>query len=131
MKKETDRPKAPVKTVDTYLAALPPQARAALEKLRAVIKATAPQAEEYVGYGMPGYKYHGSLVYFAAFPNHLSFFPASRSVAKTFLRELKPFATSGTTIHFSPEKPLPAALVKKIVKARMLENELRRKKKGA
>ena len=115
--------KAP-KSVDEYLLYLPDAERTALEKLRKAIKVAAPQAEEYIWYGMPGYKYKGSLVYFAAFKKHCSFF-VWRKVAADFAQELQDFKVVGSTIHFTPQKPLPAALVKKIVKLRVEENEER------
>jgi uncharacterized protein YdhG (YjbR/CyaY superfamily) len=119
----------PAKAVNEYLASLPEAQRTALEKVRKAIKAAAPEAEEVISYQMPGYKYHGMLVFFAAFKDHLSFFGAGKTLVKTFSTELEPFDVSGTTIHFSPEKPLPPALVKKMVKARMKENEARAKQK--
>jgi uncharacterized protein YdhG (YjbR/CyaY superfamily) len=119
------------KNIDGYLAALPDEVRFALEKLRKTIKAAAPKAEEVISYQMPAFKYHGPLVFFAAFKSHCSLFVASKTILKTFATELKPFHTAGTTIHFSPENPLPATLVKKIVKARIKENELHAaKRKG-
>ena len=121
--------RAPARDVDAYLAALPEAQRAALEKLRALIKAAAPKAGELISYRIPAYKQNGMLVFFAAFKDHCSLFPASRSILTTFSSELAPFRISGTTIHFSPEHPLPATLVKKIVKARIAQNEARAKNK--
>jgi len=118
-------PKSQVpKSVDAYLAALPTEVREVLSKLRSTIKAAAPKAEEVISYGMPGYKYHGALVYFAAFKNHCSFFPGSSKIIGLY-DELKSFKTAKGTIQFTNDKPLPIALVKKIVKARMKENEIR------
>ena len=111
-------------TVDDYLAALPEEARATLEKLRKTIKAVAPKATEVISYQMPMYKQHGMLVGFAAFNDHCSFFPGANPVA-TFKNELKAYKTSKGTIRFPIGKPLPAALVKKLVKARIAENERR------
>lgn len=111
-------------TVDDYLAALPEEARATLEKIRKTIKAVAPKATEVISYQMPMYKYHGLLVGFAAFKDHCSFFPGANPVA-TFKDELKAYKTSKGTIRFPIGKPLPAALVKKLVKARLTENEER------
>ena len=124
-----DQSNKPAKSVDDYLAAVPEEARAVLETLRRTIRDAAPKAEEAVSYQIPSFKYHGPLVFFAAFKNHCSFYVASKSVMKTFSSELKPYDTSGTTIHFSAENPLPATLVKKIVKARIEENEARAKKR--
>jgi len=114
--------------VDAYLKAVSPDKRALLEKLRRAIKAAAPGAEEVISYRMPAYKYKGQLVYFAAFENHCSLFVASKAVLKMFEKELKPFLASKATLRFSAEHPLPLTLVKKIVKARMKENEARQKK---
>jgi uncharacterized protein YdhG (YjbR/CyaY superfamily) len=122
---------APADSVDSYLAALPDEVRITLEKLRKAIKAAAPKAEEVISYQMPAYKYHGVLVYFAAFKDHCSFFPASKAILKIFNRELESYDASGATIRFYVEHPLPAALVKKIVKIRMQENEARAEKKAA
>jgi uncharacterized protein YdhG (YjbR/CyaY superfamily) len=118
------------KDVDSYLARLPTRVRAALEKLRKTIKSAAPKAEERISYQIPAYKYHGPLVFFAAFKNHCSLFVASKTVLKAFGKGLAPFDVSGTTIHFSADRPLPATLVTKIVKARIQENEARAKAKG-
>jgi uncharacterized protein YdhG (YjbR/CyaY superfamily) len=114
------------KTVDEYLAALPEEVRTVLIKLRKTIKSTAPKAEEAISYGMPAYKNHGALVYFAAFKNHCSFFPGSSQVVKLY-DELKSFKTAKGTIQFTIDKPLPVTIVKNIVKARMKENEAREK----
>jgi len=111
--------------VDEYLKRLPAAQRKILQDLRKVIRSTAPEAEEVISYQMPGYKYKGPVVFFAAFTNHCSLFGTSKQLLKTFEKELEPFHTSGTTIHFTPEKPLPASLVKKIVKLRMKQNEER------
>ena len=112
--------------VDAYLAALPEEARVTLEKLRKAIRAAAPEAEEVISYQVPTFKYNGPLVSFAAFRNHYSLYVINPSILKTFAAELKPYETSGTTIHFSADRPLPATLVKKIVRARLEENEAHR-----
>jgi uncharacterized protein YdhG (YjbR/CyaY superfamily) len=113
------------KSVDEYLNAQPADVRAALEKLRAQIKAAAPKAEESISYGMPAYKYKGALVYFGAFKDHCSFFPGSSSILAN-KEGLKGYKISKGTIQFTPEKPLPAALIKSIVKERVAENETRK-----
>lgn len=112
------------KTVDQYLEVLPEDVHKVLSNLRATIKSVAPNAEEVISYGMPGYKHKGPLVYFAAFKNHCSFFPGSSQIIKRY-DELKAFKTAKGTIQFTADKPLPAAIVKRIVKARMQENEVR------
>lgn len=109
-----------LKDTDSYLALQPEKARDVLEKLRQTIKSSAPEAEEVISYGLPAFRYHGMLVYFAAFKNHCSFFPGS--IVEKMKNELKNYKTSKGTIQFTAEKPLPAALVKKIIKARVKEN---------
>jgi uncharacterized protein YdhG (YjbR/CyaY superfamily) len=111
-------------SVDDYLAALTEEPRAALEKLRKTIKAAAPQATETISYQMPTFKDHGRfLVSYAAFKNHCSLFPASKAVMEALGKELKPYFSGKGTIRFHADNPLPAALVKKIVKERIKENE--------
>ena len=119
---------SPPKTVDEYLATVPEPARSTLRKVRAMIRSTAPrEATEVISYGIPAFKHTGVLIWFAAFSNHCSLFPTA-SVIETFKIELKGFATSKGTIQFLTDKPLPAALVKKMVKARVaqIENKKRR-----
>ncbi|MGH7546544.1 MAG: alpha/beta fold hydrolase [Gemmatimonadales bacterium] len=111
-------------SVNAYLKGVPPVARAALQKLRRTIKAAAPEATEVISYGIPSFKHHGYLVGFAAFKHHCSFFPGTALHA--FKRELASYETSKGTIHFTVDKPLPAALVRKLVKARVAQNERRR-----
>jgi uncharacterized protein YdhG (YjbR/CyaY superfamily) len=115
----------PARDINSYLRELPPGQRAALKDLRRTIRSAAPKAEEGISYGIPVFKYHGPLVFFAAFRDHCSLFAVGKSILKTFDSQFKPFRSSGTTIHFSPEKPLPKTLVRKIVKARLRENEMR------
>lgn len=118
-------------TVEDYLSQFPQQQRATLEKIRRAIKDAAPAAEETISYGMPAYKLHGVLVYFGGFRNHFSFFPASYSVIKEFQEELKAYRTSKGTIQFPIDKPIPSSLIKKMVRARISENEARLKAKAA
>ena len=119
---------API-SVEDYLAALPEASRAALEKLRKTIKAAAPDATETISYQMPTFTDHGrSLVSYAAFKDHCSLFPASQAVKDALGDELKPYVTGKATIRFHPDKPLPDALVKRIVKARIEENAARRRR---
>ncbi|MCI0397469.1 MAG: DUF1801 domain-containing protein [Chloroflexi bacterium] len=111
--------------VDNYLAALPEAAREALSKLRQTIKSVVPEATEVISYRVPTFKYRGSLVAYAAFPDHCSFFVMSPAVMEAHKADLKGYDTSKGTIHFSPDKPLPESLVKKLVQARLAENEAR------
>lgn len=114
------------KTVKEYLAGVPEPARSTLIKVRAMIRsAVPPEATEAISYGMPTFKYKGSLMSFAAFKGHCSLFPMSAALIEQFKKELKDFSTSKGTIRFPVDKPLPAALLKKLVKARMAQNELR------
>lgn len=114
-----------VSEVDDYLAAVPEEARATLEKLRKTIQAAAPKATETISYRVPTFKYRGPLVAFAAFPNHCGFYVMSPSVMEAHKDKLESFDTSKGTIRFPASKPLPAALVRKLVKARIAENEAR------
>ena len=118
---------APPKDVDEYLTNVPEPARTTLSKLRASIRSAVPkEATEGISYGMPAFKYKGPLVYFAAFARHCSFFPGSASLIGEFEDELKNYHTSKGTIQFPVDKPLPAALVKKMVKARVAQNDLKK-----
>ena len=112
------------KNIDEYLAGVPEPARSTLSKVRAAVRAAAPrEATEAISYRIPTFKYKVGLVAFAAFSKHCSFFPMSLSVMETFKSDLKAFHTSKGTIHFPLDKPLPAALVKKLVKARVAQNK--------
>lgn len=114
---------APVaKTVDQWLVRIEPKQRAALEKLHAQIRAAAPGAEEKISYGQPTFMLHGHLVASGAFAKHLSFFPMNSAVISDHADALAGFVTSTGTIQFTPETPIPAAVVKKIVKARITQN---------
>jgi len=115
--------------VDGYLAAIPAKARATLERLRKTIKVAAPKAVEKISWRMPTFNYLGLLVGFAAFKNHCSFYVMSPSVMEAHRDELKPYNTAKGTIRFPIGKPLPATLVKKLVKARIKENEARVRKR--
>jgi uncharacterized protein YdhG (YjbR/CyaY superfamily) len=116
------------KKVDEYLAGVPEPARGTLNKIRAAIRsAVPPEATEAISYGIPTFKYKGPLVWFAAFSNHCSLFPTA-SVIEAFKNELKGFSTSKGTIHFPTDTPLPTALVKKLVKARVAQNESKKRR---
>jgi uncharacterized protein YdhG (YjbR/CyaY superfamily) len=109
------------KNIDEYLAGVPEPARGTLTKIRAIIRsAVPPDTIETISYGIPTFKYKGSLVWFAAFSDHCSLFPTA-SVIQAFKNELKAYQTSKGTIRFPVDKPLPAALVKKLVKARVAQ----------
>lgn len=111
------------RTIDEYLANVTPDQRAALEKLRQAIRAVLPGAEECISYGIPSFRWNGrSLVFFGAWANHCSFYPGSSKTLKNFRRDLKDFRITKGTIRFSPDNPLPSAVVKKLVKARVAED---------
>jgi len=105
----------------SYLSRLSDDKRGALERLRGQIKAAAPKAEECISYGIPGFRLNGKLlVSYGAAAKHCAFYPGS--IGQAFKKELKDYDTSGKgTIRFSPDKPLPATLVRKIVKARVAQ----------
>lgn len=118
--------KAQITTIDDYLARLSPDKRAALEKLRRAILAAAPRAEECISYQLPAFRLDGRmLVWFGAGANHCAFYPGS--VVEEFTRELEGYKTSKGTVRFQPESPLPATLVRKLVKARIARNAVRSK----
>jgi len=123
---------APARDVDAYIAAAPKGARAALARLRKTIRAAAPKATEVINYRIPIFRLHGMLVGFAAFENHCTFHVMSPSVMRAHAAELKGYQTGKGSIRIPADRPLPAGLVKKLVKARIdenLEKEQGRKKK--
>jgi uncharacterized protein YdhG (YjbR/CyaY superfamily) len=111
------------KSVAEYLAGVPEPARSTLNKVRAAIRAAAPaEATEIISYGILAFKHNGVLIWYAAFADHCSLFPTA-SVIEAFKKELKGFTLSKGTIQFPTDKPLPSALVKKMVKARVAQIE--------
>lgn len=112
-----------VKDIDAYIALQPEQVRSALEELRQIIKSAAPDALEVISYNMPAFKYHGMLLGFAAAKEHYGFYPWTGRTVEQFAAALKGYTTTKGAIHFPKDKPLPAALIKKIVKHRMRENK--------
>lgn len=118
--------------VDRYLAKVPEDARATLEKLRKTIRAAAPESVEVLWYRIPTITIDGRpIMSFAAFKNHCSIFPMSYAFISAHEEELKPYYRSKGTIRFTAAKPLPAALVKKLVKTRIKENEARAQARAA
>jgi uncharacterized protein YdhG (YjbR/CyaY superfamily) len=110
------------KNVDEYIAAAPQPARARLQQIRAAIRSAVPSdAIETISYGMPAFRNKRVLVWFGAFSDHCSLFPTA-AVINAFQSELKSFSTSKGTIHFAMDKPLPTALIKKVVKARVTQS---------
>jgi len=112
-----------------YLAGVPPLARRSLRTMRAAIRSAVPrEATETISYRIPAFRYNnGMLVWFAAFSNHCSLFPTA-SVIEAFKHELTGFSTSKGTIQFPIDKPLPSALIKKLVKARVAQSKSRKRR---
>jgi uncharacterized protein YdhG (YjbR/CyaY superfamily) len=110
-----------MKGVDAYIAAQPKNVAAKLRQLRQTIKSAAPEAQEIISYKIPAYKYHGRLVYFAAFKDHISLYPRSSGTA-TIKKELSTYAGGVGTIKFPLDKPLPLSLIRKFVKLRVKDN---------
>lgn len=122
--------KAPPKNVDEYLKSFTGQQKETLEKIRSIIRAAAPKAEEVISYGMPGYKQNGMIAYFAGFKKHCSYFPGSYAVMMQFEKELKSYNVSKGTIQFPIDKPLSSSLIKKLVAAKIKENETKQNAKA-
>jgi uncharacterized protein YdhG (YjbR/CyaY superfamily) len=114
-----------VESIDEYVALWPLEIRKKLKQIRSVIKKSVPDAEERISYRMPMFYLNGVLVYFAAFKNHIGFFPTAKGVNE-FKKELKEYKTTKGTIHFPYDKPIPLELVKKIVLFRAEENRDKR-----
>ena len=112
------------RNIDEYLAALPPDTRAALEKVRRAVHAAAPGAEECISYGMPAFRLNGKLIAgFRAAAEHCSYHPMSGETVATLAADLAKYKTSRGTIRFQPRDGLPATLVRKLVTARIAEGE--------
>lgn len=125
-----DSTKKKPKTIDAYLANVKPEHRSTLQKLRQTIRTAVPTAEECISYGIPAFRVNRRLlVFFGAWSNHCAFYPGSATTLQNFRDELRNFQTSKGTIRFSSDKPLPAALVKKLVKMRIAEDNDRANKK--
>ncbi|HJR56540.1 MAG TPA: DUF1801 domain-containing protein [Rhizomicrobium sp.] len=111
----------PAATVDAYIKAVPEAARPMLKELRALVQKAAPKAEEYISYGMPYYRYHGALLGFAAFKQHVGFFPGA--IVTDFADELKGYKTSRGTVQLPYGKKIPVSLIRRIIKAGVKRNE--------
>lgn len=108
--------------VDEYISIFPSDIQNLLIKIRKTIFAVAPGAVEVISYNIPAYKYYGMLVYFAAYKNHIGFYPGSSIITEVFKNELKNYKTSKGAIQFPYEKQLPIRLIKEIVKFKMRYN---------
>ena len=109
-------------TVDQYIAAFPTDVKKRMQQLRKTIKVAAPKAEEVISYQMPGYKYLGMLVYFAAYKNHIGFYPGAGGVLE-FYKELSSFRSAKGSVQFPHDRPIPFEIISKIVKFRVKQNE--------
>lgn len=109
-------------TVDNYIASFPKEAQQILTQIRNLIRAAAPNAEEIIRYKMPAYHYHGMLVYFAVYKNHIGFY-AAPTAHEAFKKELSVYKTGKGSVQFPIEKPLPYSLITKMVKYRLKENK--------
>ncbi len=114
------------KTIDEYISTFPDDVQEMLEQLRLTIRQAAPDAEEAISYQMPTFKLHGNLVHFAAFKNHIGFYPAPSGI-EAFDQELAPYLVSKGSIRFPKDQPLPFDLVSRIVQHRVKENLAKRK----
>ncbi len=124
MKAKTASPK----TIDDYIEGFPEDVQKILEKIRITIRKAAPEAEEAIKYQIPTFTLNGNLVHFAAFKNHIGFYPAPRGIEK-FQKELAEYQTGKGTLQFSLEKPMPLALISKVAKFRARENLAKAKRK--
>lgn len=125
-----EQQRAAIATIDDYIRQFPPAVRAKLQQIRAAIRAAAPAAEERISYRMPTFRQDGNLVHFAAFKNHIGFFPAGE-VMEDALPETARYRTSKGTLHFPLDRPIPTTLIRKIVLYRIEENRSRRQKRRA
>ncbi len=110
-----------ITNVDEYIASFPQKAQKYLKQMRAIVIKAAPNAEEKLSYQMPYYKYHGRLVYFAAHTNHLGLYPMAAGIER-FKKELADYTTGKGSVQFPFDKPLPVALITKIIKFRINAN---------
>lgn len=109
------------KTVDSYIADQPADIQAKLKNIRKIVKKSAPKATEKISYGIPYYSLNGRLVYFAAFRNHIGFYPMTSTI-KAFKKDLAGYETSKGTVRFPHDKPLPLPLIKQMIDFRIKEN---------
>ena len=107
--------------IDEYIAEFPPQTRAMLEEMRAIIRASAPGATETISYAIPTFDLNGHLVHFAGFKHHVGFYPTGRGV-EAFKEELAPYRSGKGSVQFPLGKPLPADLIRRVVEFRVEQN---------
>lgn len=114
-------------TIDEYISSFPKSVQDVLEKLREAIRESAPEADETISYGMPAFKFNGNLVYFAAYKDHVGFYPTSSGIS-AFEKELSQYKIAKGTVRFPIDEPIPFDMVKRIVKFRVEENKAKIKK---
>lgn len=112
--------------VQEYIKGFPKDVQLLLKKLRGAIRKNAPKTEERISYGIPGYFLNGMLIYFAGFKKHVSIYPVTASLRKTFGKELSPYLASKATLRFPLDEPLPMGLINRMVKFRVRENSKRK-----
>ena len=117
-----EKAKVVPETVDQYIAAFPADVKKRMQQLRKTIKAGAPNADELISYQMPGYKYFGMLVYFAAYKNHIGFYPGAGGILE-FYKKLSSFKSAKGSVQFPHDRPIPYDIISKIVEFRVKQNE--------
>jgi uncharacterized protein YdhG (YjbR/CyaY superfamily) len=117
------------KTIDEYIAQSPPDIQVILEKIRETIRKEAPDAQETINYQMPTFVLNGNLVHFAAFQNHIGFYPTPSGIEK-FQKEIARYKSAKGSVQFPLDQPIPYALISKIVKFRVKENKSKAATKG-
>ena len=117
-------PKKQFKSIDEYISAYPKAVALKLRTITEIVESKAPEAEKIISYGMPAFKLNGRLVYYAAFKNHIGLYPMASGV-KAFKKELTKYKTATGSIQFPHDKPLPLALIKKIISFRVKENRMK------
>lgn len=110
-----------VTTIDDYIKSYPADSQKILQKIRHLIQATAPEAKEKIGYGIPTFTYHGNLVHFAAYQHHIGFYPGAEAI-EVFAGDLKAYTTSKGAVQFPIDQPIPYELIKKITEFRVQKN---------
>jgi uncharacterized protein YdhG (YjbR/CyaY superfamily) len=115
--------------INAFIADFPEEIQAILERIRTTIQEAAPEAKEAIKYGMPTFVSNGNLVHFAAYKNHIGFYPAPTGI-DAFIEDLAPYRTGKGTVQFPIDKPIPYDLITKVVKFRVEENLKKRKKKN-
>jgi uncharacterized protein YdhG (YjbR/CyaY superfamily) len=124
-----ETPKKGFKTIDEYIATFPRNVQRILQEVRQAIRDSAPKAEETISYQMPAFKLNGNLVYFAAFKNHIGFYPTSSGI-EAFKEKSSAYEVSKGTVRFPINKPIPLDLIRKIVSYRVKENLDKKKKQN-